>query len=395
MSNKLKYHCIFGGGGIRGISYIGALRALSEKNIEIESIAGSSVGAIFSALYAVGYTENEIKEKMNEFNITMFRDLNIDLFSHDVSISKGEIFLDWLREKIEKKYYAASYKKGDNKPVTFEDLDINLQILTVDINTNTPFIFSKETTPNTEIAFALRASASLPGLMKPVSYNNAVLVDGDLSKTLPAWKIFNNIDNENSRILEFRLEGARTNSEFKNPQDYINSVIDAISYISTENITDMYQKNDRYDYIVIDTKDIILFDFNLDTNKKNELIEKGYNITKNYLDNILVSKKKMILDIYKKLLIKTKELIKNIKKGNAETSVNIINDILSDITENKKYTDISFYNDIYNLKKEITANIKWAFIHKKIDNNNSVTAKAEKIKTLMEYRIEDLLMYIK
>ena len=303
MGKKIKYNCIFGGGGIRGICYIGAVKALQELNIEIDAIAGSSVGAVFSSFYAIGYSPDEIKKIMYEFSLNMFRDININIFSPDISMSKGEIFLDWLREKIERKFYDKNYKKGENKPVTFFDIDKNLQILTVDLNTNTPYIFSKETTPDVEIAFAIRASASLPGLMKPVNFNDAILVDGDLIKSWPAWKVYNTLNNPDSRILEFRIEGSRINSDLKNPQDYVNSLINTIWYLSTENIFDLYSENDRYDYIIIDTKDIILFDFNLDTEIKNGLIEKGYNETKNYFVNILSKKRQQIKERRKKKIL--------------------------------------------------------------------------------------------
>ena len=99
----MKYNCIFGGGGVRGMCYIGALKALKELKIEINAIAGSSVGAVFAALLAAGYNEEEIKELFFDFNFNMFRDININIFNTDISFSKGEIFLDWLREKIGKK----------------------------------------------------------------------------------------------------------------------------------------------------------------------------------------------------------------------------------------------------------------------------------------------------
>ena len=50
--------------------YIGALKALNELNVEIGSIAGSSVGAVFASLLAVGYNDEEIKELFFDFNFT-------------------------------------------------------------------------------------------------------------------------------------------------------------------------------------------------------------------------------------------------------------------------------------------------------------------------------------
>ena len=281
MPERLKYNCIFGGGGIRGMCYVGAIRALKELNIEINSIAGSSVGAVFAALLAVGYMEDEIKELFFDFNILMFKDININIFNNDISISKGEIFLQWLREKIGAKVSGNKYNKNNESKITFKDLNKNLYILTLDLNTNTPFIFSKETTPDEEVALAVRASASLPGLMKPVNYDNMLLVDGDLIKSWPAWKIYDELNNTETRILEFRLEGSRDGSNLKNPMDYLNSIINTVWYLSTENIFNLYHMNDRYDFIVIDTKDIILFDFTINKETKENLVEKGYNTTKN------------------------------------------------------------------------------------------------------------------
>lgn len=179
MRKNLKYNYIFGGGGIRGMTYIGAIKAIEEYGFETGAIAGSSVGAVFASFFASGYNYEEIKELFFNFNINMFRDLNINLFTNDIAISKGEIFLEWLREKIGKKIYKDNYK---NQKVKFKDISKDLYILTIDINTNTPFIFSKETTPDEEIALAVRASAGLPGLMKPINFGSSLLVDGDLIK---------------------------------------------------------------------------------------------------------------------------------------------------------------------------------------------------------------------
>ncbi len=48
------------GGGIRGVAHLGVLKALEERNIPISQIAGVSAGSIVGALYASGYTVDEI-----------------------------------------------------------------------------------------------------------------------------------------------------------------------------------------------------------------------------------------------------------------------------------------------------------------------------------------------
>ena len=391
----MKYNCVFGGGAIRGMCYIGAMQALQEFNVEISSIAGSSVGSVFASLFALGYSIDEIKEFFLDFNFNMFRDINISLFESDLSISKGEIFLDWLREKIEKKYFGKSYKK-DTKRVRFKDIEKNLYILTLDINTNTPFIFSKENTPDEEIAFAVRVSAGMPGLMKPVNYGNAILVDGDLIKSWPAWKVFTDLNTSENRLLEFRLEGSRENQEIKNPLDYVNSVLSTIWYLSTENIYNLYHENDRYDYVIIDTKDVIMFDFTLDKNEKEKLIERGYETTKKYFLETLPQKKKVVLETYKKLLLNLNILSNSIKSNNARDSIFVTNEILASFIDDSKYIDSSICEYIKNFKESLIINIKKKFMFNKvIENQKQAEETVNHIKMLVQERIEEINFYIK
>ncbi len=392
MKKQIKYNCVFGGGGIRGMAYIGAIKALEELNVEIGAIAGSSVGAVFASFLAAGYNYNEIKELFFDFNINMFRDLNISFFTSDISISKGEIFLEWLRKKIGEKFYAEEYT---NQKVCFKDIKKDLYILTVDLNTNTPYIFSKENTPDEEIAFAVRASAGLPGLMKPINFGSAVLVDGDLIKSWPAWKIYDSLNTSDSRLLEFRLEGSRDGSDIKNPIDYLNSIINTIWYLSTENVFNDYSENDRYDYIVIDTKDIILFDFTVNKETKDSLSDKGYAVTKSYFENFLVQKKKLIIYKYQSLLEKLKILINLINQNIPDEITAVLNDILASMCENKKYIDASIYEKIKELKDCVILNTKKQFFFsKKIVNEKQIKERTEFIKLLTEERINELKKYL-
>ena len=387
MTDSIKYNCVFGGGGIRGLAYIGAVKAFEECGTELNALAGSSVGAVFAMLYAIGYNASEIKEFFMNFNFNIFRDFNVKIFEADISVSKGEIFLDWLREKIEKKFYGEKYKKGNNPPVCFNDLNRDLSILTLDINTNTPYIFSKENTPDDEVALAVRISAGMPGLMKPVQKNENILIDGDLIKTRPAFKIYNNLNNENTRLLELRLEGTRNGDGLKNPFDYLNSVISTIWYLSTEEIYNLYHKNDRYDYIIIDTKDIIMFDFEIDKEKREELIDKGYKTTKYYLTNTLVEKKKQILEVYKSIItgINTAKIyFDDDMKGALITILKI----LSFLTYYKEYADNSIYNELLKLQSLVVYNFKGDIPPECIKNQEQIKEQLNIISKLLHKRLE-------
>ena len=392
MGSSLKYNCVFGGGGIRGMCYIGAIQALEELQIEICDIAGSSVGAVFASLYAIGYSKEEIKEFFLEFNFNMFRDINIGFFSN--SISKGEIFLDWLRDKLGKKYFGSKYKQGIDK-VRFKDIDKNLYILALDINTNKPFVFSKETTPDEEIAFAVRASASLPGLMEPIKLGNSILVDGDLIKSWAGHKIFEKFKNSENRLLEFRLEGSRESDEIKNPMDFASSILNTIWYLSTENVVELNNKNDKYDYVVIDTKDVILFDFAMSKEDKQKLIDVGYLASKKYFLESLVQKKKKVLSIYKKLLLNINLLKESVCKNDVKQSLFVINEILSTMVDDTENIDYLFYLKMKDLKEFILLNSKKYFLFKQqFQNCKQVFEQVCSAKNAIEDRVSELIFYI-
>ena len=231
--------------------------------------------------------------------------------------------------------------------------------------------------------------------MKPVSYNEALLVDGDLIKSRPAWKIYEDLDNENTRILEFRLEGSRDGSDIKNPMDFVNSIINTIWYLSTEDVYNSYSQNDRYDFIVIDTKDIILFDFTIDKSKKEELAEKGYKAAKDYLSKTLPVKKEIISKKYKEIEKRLKLIKKSLKQKNTNNLIMVINEMLSEMAEDIKYVDKSIYENIKELKKEIINNIKkYVIFGNKIQNISEIEEKTEYIEKNITKRIKDLEEYV-
>ena len=53
---------VLSGGGAKGLSHIGVIKALEENNIPIDYICGTSMGAIVGGLYAIGYTTDEMIE---------------------------------------------------------------------------------------------------------------------------------------------------------------------------------------------------------------------------------------------------------------------------------------------------------------------------------------------
>lgn len=355
-----QYLCIFGGGAIRGLAYLGAMQAMQELGVKIKTFAGSSVGAVFAAFASLDYTCEEFKEVFNEVNFDLFRDVQFNL-AKSFAISKGEHFLSWLRSAIEKKYYGEKYEKGKNLPVTFKDIEKDFFVITTDINGCKPYIFSKYTTPDFEIAQALRISTALPGLLEPFNYDNHLLIDGDIMKSWPMWRVNDLLCPEDCRIIEFRLEGAKCWPNVKNSVEYLNAVFATLSNFATDYIMETYQPKDKFDYIKIDTDHILPVQFTLPQVEREKLIDLGYKTTMEYFTKTLVKKKRTILPYYTVILdhlIKVKNYLtqKNIVDAKSQ-----ICDLFVYLCEAKRYIDIPIYNSAVKFKEYFFSSITESF----------------------------------
>ena len=65
---------VFEGGGAKGIGLVGALLVLEERGYEPQGIAGTSAGAVLTALLAAGYTAGELRELFLELDFDSLRD---------------------------------------------------------------------------------------------------------------------------------------------------------------------------------------------------------------------------------------------------------------------------------------------------------------------------------
>ena len=343
MTTSLKYTCLFGGGAIRGLAYVGTIRALEELGVEYDIIGGSSVGSIFAALLACGYKSYELENLFMKVNFELFRDIHFG-FGKGIALSKGEIFTDWIDGLISKKN-----SRGMVTPLKFKDLEKELVIITTNLKTFTTQEFSKKETPDFEVAKAIRISSSMPGLMPPYKYKDAELVDGDLQKASPMWRLSETLQNSRNRILEFRLEGDCKN-EAKSPVGFLNTIYSCVTDIATDFVTEIYGQNDRYDCIRLNTGGIFFADFNLDKDSRKNLINSGYEQTMRYFKEILPRKKENLSKIYAKVLKYLKNAQKGLKSNNVEEVQWWLGDMFILLCENKENIDPILYQNIIDLK---------------------------------------------
>ena len=395
MDNNFKYTCLFGGGAIRGVSYIGAVKALEELGIIPDRLAGSSVGSIFAALLAVGYNAEELKDIFIKVNFELFKDISIGL-GPLFAISKGEVFLEWVRELIEKKYYGENYKKGVNPAVTFKDIKKNLVVITTNLSNFECKEFSKFDTPDYEIASAVRISCCMPGLMKPIEYNKTLLVDGDLQKSWPMWKLSKHLLNDDERILEFRLEGNYESNDISGI-NYANAVYSCMTAISTSFITNIYGNKDKFDYIVLNTGDILVVDFNINEAKRNDLINSGYNQTISYFKDFLIEKKSKIRHNYSIIQAHITKIQKYIKSNNIQKAKNQMGELFMDLPELSEIIDLTDYNEIKKFRDIFLKNLKYPALFGKVTLSNFklIDTELNKINNKISKKLEEFDSYLK
>ena len=185
------------GGGIKGFSHIGAIKALEEANIKFDYISGPSSGSIVAALYACSYTTEEIYNIFKKYvNEIKYIDLiNIKKFFKNLITFKG-IQIDGLNSgtKIKKLVTKVCMQKGITN---INQVKLPLVIPAVNLRTEELYVFSNNILENRssnikyinniDLGTAVQASCSYPGVFSPCRYKQDLLVDGGIAENIP-WR---------------------------------------------------------------------------------------------------------------------------------------------------------------------------------------------------------------
>ncbi len=153
-----------GGGGAKGLSHIGVLKAFEQHNIKISKVAGTSIGAIIGSLYCNGYSANEIHNIFASEKLSS--GFGIDLFNGGLANLKG-------LQKLLLKYIPHN---------SFAQLKIPMHVTATNINTGKLKIISR----GDGLTDWIVASASIPIAFAPKTINECSFVDGGLLMNLPA-----------------------------------------------------------------------------------------------------------------------------------------------------------------------------------------------------------------
>lgn len=216
MKKRPKIGLAIGSGAAYGLAAIGVLKVLEENEIPVDVISGTSMGAVIGALYASGMKSFKLEDEL--FGMR-WEDL-LDFVLPKKGLVSGEKAEDYIRKLINNK--------------TFKELEIPLYIVSVDINKGQQIVFNKG-----DVASAVRASMSIPGVFTPVEMGGMMLVDGAVLDPLPTDVLKNHADaiiavsftkeikqsyvsakKEKSEFLK-TIKQEFINSEVKNVKDYV------------------------------------------------------------------------------------------------------------------------------------------------------------------------------
>ena len=153
-----------GGGSARGWAHVGVIKALVEAGIPIHCIAGTSIGALVGGYYASGSFQEleQIAETIQWSTVLRYLDITLPR----QGLVEGKKILGFLRRTLKTK--------------TIENLSIPFCAVAADLITGEEIRMRKG-----NLAEAIRASVSIPGIFNPQKKSNRWLVDGGLVNPVP------------------------------------------------------------------------------------------------------------------------------------------------------------------------------------------------------------------
>ena len=229
-------HClgVFQGGGCRGAALAGAYKAAIECGVNFAEVAGTSAGSIMAALVGANAKPEDVCEKVGDLEFKRFLGkaerhggckgifwriggrflclIGLLLFWKKPKwlgrvalyggIYSSKPLEDWMNEEL------SSLLPDARGAVKFRDLPIPTRIVATDLSTYEAKIWGTQETPDESVAFAVRASCSIPFFFQPAVQGNNRFVDGGLLSNLPAFVYASTYGDGPSvarRILAFRL----------------------------------------------------------------------------------------------------------------------------------------------------------------------------------------------
>lgn len=273
-SNDINYDTVcLSGGGIKGFSFIGVMEYLENNyNFNISKInnwVGTSAGSITSYFYTLGYTTQEIKRFIIEFDFNkMEPNICVNQFIENCGIDNGNKMIFLFSQFLEYKF--------NMKDITFIQLynmtKKKLTIIGTNYTLNKEEVFNYIETPNMSVLLAIRISISVPILFTPVKYNGYIYVDGCLVNGFP----LNHCDP--NKTLGIYIKNSNNNDLYL-PEFFKNCISILVDTVAEKHIIN----NNNVIIIKSTTSDVVKFCMTKE--EKTKLINTGIEYAKQYFEN--------------------------------------------------------------------------------------------------------------
>jgi len=193
--NRVKVALALGGGGVRGLAHIGVIRALQEEGVQIDMIAGTSMGAMIGAQYALNADINVIERRMlamlDRKEVSTIEKLISGYSPSDEKKLIIQSLFSFVKQMVLVNVRAIKRWVFSGKEISwiFEHLEIDTDFkklkipfccASVDLRTGQEVIISRGS-----VKEAVLASVSLPGVFPPVKSGKRLLVDGGIIGSVP------------------------------------------------------------------------------------------------------------------------------------------------------------------------------------------------------------------
>jgi len=190
-----KVGLVLSGGGAKGFAHIGALKVIEETGLQVDYIAGTSMGAIIGSLYAIGYSPAQIEQiALGQNWAELFDDAasrrylskgeksRHGIYALIFPIRKGRVTMpSGLISGQKLQALLARLTWPANRIDDFNKLPTPFCCLATDLETGQPVILDRGSLPE-----AVRASMSLPTIFVPMRIGEQLLIDGGIVDNLPA-----------------------------------------------------------------------------------------------------------------------------------------------------------------------------------------------------------------
>jgi predicted acylesterase/phospholipase RssA len=223
---------VFQGGGCRAAALAGAYQAAVEHGVHFAQVAGTSAGSIVAALVGAGASPTAL--------LALLRNLDFRRFNRPPERNSSETYgtLQLLLLRLAQKVAPEDLKKIEiatllrwgglhssaeievwlddvlahllpdvRRPIRFRDLPVPTYVVATDLLAARPKVWSTFDTPDERVAFAVRASCSIPFYFQPVGQGELRYVDGGVLSNLPSF-VFAGDDPSRpraARVLAFQL----------------------------------------------------------------------------------------------------------------------------------------------------------------------------------------------